>query len=98
ELITQELLLVLILKGIVNLAADHCLAEPSKCALMNGTLKQMIVACIIQQSKTFKAQIIVLGLKPTFSTDIVTEPSEPANNMGSNTDLRTREYTICLKS
>jgi hypothetical protein len=51
--------LVLILKGIVNLAlTNHCLAEPSKCALMNGTLKQMIVAWIIEQAKPLKLRLI----------------------------------------
>jgi hypothetical protein len=34
----------------------------------------MRVACIIEQDKTFKAGIIVLDLKSTFSTDIVTKP------------------------
>jgi hypothetical protein len=46
--------------------ANHCLVEPSKFALMNGTLKQIIAPCIIEQSKTFKAGIIVLGPKTRF--------------------------------
>jgi hypothetical protein len=53
------------------------------------------------KAKPLKLPLSIDRLESFFRSDFSAETSEPAKNMGSNTDSRTikeREYTICLKS